>query len=255
LTIEAKTGYNYIMTAFAGETIAQIGQFPITNTLLDTIIVDGLIIGGVFSLKNVKMVPNMFQNVAEIAIDGFYNLTESISPKHVDKIFPYFMSFFVFILVANWSGLIPGFGGTIFVKHGEESIPLLRAATSDINTTLALALISAVATHVMSIAVVGIKDYALRYLSINPLYLFIGVLEIISEFTKVISLSFRLFGNIFAGEVLIGTISNMFAFLLPLPFLTLEIIVGLVQSLVFSMLTMAFMAILTTPHHAEEEAH
>ncbi len=243
------------MAAFAGETIAQIGQFPITNTLLDTLIVDGLIIGGLYALRNVQMVPGMFQNVVEIAIDGFYNLTASISPKHVDRIFPYFMSFFIFILIANWSGLIPGFGGTIFIKHGEESIPFLRAATSDINTTLALALISAVATHSMSIIVVGIKDYFLRYFSFNPLYLFIGFLEIIGEFTKVISLSFRLFGNIFAGEVLIGTISNIFAFILPLPFLTLEIIVGLVQSLVFSMLTMAFMAIMTTPHHAEEEAH
>jgi F-type H+-transporting ATPase subunit a len=104
----------------------------------------------------------------------------------------------------------------------------------------------------MSIQVTGIKDYLGRYFSLNPLNLYIGVLELIGEVVKVVSLSFRLFGNIFAGEVVLGTVSTIFAFLFPLPFLMLEVIVGLVQALVFGMLTMAFMAVLTTPHHHEE---
>jgi F-type H+-transporting ATPase subunit a len=104
----------------------------------------------------------------------------------------------------------------------------------------------------MSIRVTGIKDYVGRYISLNPLNLYIGILEAIGEIVKVVSLSFRLFGNIFAGEIVLGTVSTIFAVLFPLPFLMLEVVVGLVQALVFSMLTMAFMAVLTTPHHHEE---
>ncbi|MDP2673227.1 MAG: F0F1 ATP synthase subunit A, partial [Nanoarchaeota archaeon] len=95
----------------------------------------------------------------------------------------------------------------------------------------------------------GFSEYISKFISFNPINLFIGGLEIISEITKVISLSFRLFGNIFAGEIVLSTVSSLFAFIFPLPFMFLEIIVGLVQALVFAMLTMAFMAILTTSHN------
>ena len=100
---------------------------------------------------------------------------------------------------------------------------------------------------------VGIKDYLKRFFSFNPVFLFVGILELVGEFTKLFSLSFRLFGNIFAGEVVLSTISSLFAFIVPIPFLLLETIVALVQALVFAMLTMAFMSILTTPH--SEESH
>jgi F-type H+-transporting ATPase subunit a len=180
-------------------------------------------------------------------IEVFYNLTESVNQTLTATIFPYFMSFFLFILIANWSGLIPGFGTIGFFRHG-ELVPLLRAATSDLNLTLGLATISIIATHALSIKTIGIIDYLKRYFSLNPINLFVGVLEIISVFTSLISLSFRLFGNIYAGEVVITTISAIFAFVIPLPFLALEIIVGIVQALVFSMLTMVNMSILTTPH-------
>jgi F-type H+-transporting ATPase subunit a len=246
------------MVSFAAEPIFFVGKFPITNTLLQTFLVDGIILAGVFAIKDkLTLIPSGFQNALELVMDGFYGLTQSISPKNFGKIFPYFMGFFFFILVANWSSLLPGVGSIGFF-HGEgkekELIPLLRGAGSDINVTLALALVSAVATHVMSINTLGFKEYISRFLSFNPLYLFIGLLELVSEVTKVISLSFRLFGNIYAGEVVIATISSLSkfsAFIAPLPFLALEIIVGLVQALVFSMLTMTFMAILTTSHHEE----
>ena len=155
--------------------------------------------------------------------------------------------FFLFILLANWSGLIPGFGTIGFWRNG-DFVPLLRAATSDLNLTLGLAAISIIATHALSIRTVGIKNYLSRYFSFNPINLFVGILEIISVFTSLVSLSFRLFGNIYAGEVVVTTISTIFAFLVPLPFLALEIIVGIVQALVFSMLTMVNMSMLTTPH-------
>ena len=237
------------MASFAPETIFHIARLPITNTLLHTIFVDALLIGGAFYMKSkLTLIPtNFFQNAMESVIETFYSLTESVASHATSKIFPYFMSFFLFILLSNWTSLLPGFG-TIGIKEHGELIPLLRGNTSDLNTTLGLALVSAVATHMLSIKTVGIKDYLSRYFSLNPLNLFIGLLEIISEITKVVSLSFRLFGNIFAGEVVLLTVSSLFAFVFPLPFLLLEIIVGMVQALVFSMLTMVFMAILTTSH-------
>lgn len=245
------------MAAFAPEILIRIGTFPITNTVINTLLVDSVLLGSTYFIsKHMKKIPGMFQNIIEMALDTFYNLTESIAGKNTTKIFPWFMSFFFFILIANWSGLIPGIGTVGFFHKGqeEEFVPLIRNATSDLNLTLGLAAISLVITHYFSIKTLGIKDYLLRYFSLNPILLFVGLLEIVSEFTKVVSLSFRLFGNIFAGEVVLNTISSLLAYIAPIPFILLEVIVGLVQALVFSMLTMVFMSILMTPHHEEEHA-
>lgn len=244
------------MASLAPEALIQIGQFPFTNTLLHTLIVDAIIITGIVILnKNLNRIPGTFQNMVEYVFDGLFGLTESIAgEKNAAKIFPWFMGFFLFIVVINITALFPGFE-TIGFQKGEEFIPLLRSATSDINTTAALAIIATVATQVLAIKSVGIKGHLARYFSWNPIFLFVGILEIVSVFTNIISLSFRLFGNIFAGEVVLSTISQMFAFLLPLPFIGLEIIVALVQALVFAILTMGFMSILMTPHHAEGGEH
>ncbi len=245
------------MAAFAPEVITHIGAFPVTNTVLNTLLVDSTIIGGVVYLnKHLSRIPSYFQNTIEMVLSSFYSLTESVSGKNAKTIFPFFMSFFIFILFANWSGLIPGIGtiGFYEVKDGhKELVPFIRNATSDLNTTLGLALISFAATHILALRATGIKEYLGRFFSFNPILLFVGILEIVSEFTKIISLSFRLFGNIFAGEVVLHTITKLFAFLLPIPFLLLETIVGLVQALVFSMLTMVFMSVLMAPHHQEEQ--
>lgn len=239
------------MVSFAAEPIVRLGFFSVTNAFLDTLLVDALIIGLIVAVnRKMSKIPGFLQNMIEIMIQGFYSLAESVAGARASKIFPYFTTFFLFILIANWTGLIPGITA-IGIYEDHKLVPFLRAATSDFNVTLALALVSAVATHAMSISTIGIKDYLARYFSLNPIYLFVGFLEIVSEVTKVVSLSFRLFGNIFAGEIVLGTVSTIFAFLFPLPFLMLEVIVGLIQALVFGMLTMAFMAILTTPHHEE----
>lgn len=241
---------------FAPEILFHIGPVNFTNTLLFTLFVDILIIvGSYFVAKNIQRIPNLFQNGVEMVIQTSYETVESIAGNKASKIFPYFMGFFIFILISNWMALLPGVGTIGFFENHEGHktlMPLLRGSTSDINTTFGLALVSVVATHILSIKTLGIAEYLTRYFSINPINLFIGFLEIISEITKIISLSFRLFGNIFAGEVVLHTVSSLFAFIFPLPFLFLEVIVGLVQALVFAMLTMAFMAILTTSHN---EAH
>ena len=181
------------MASLAPEVLTTVGSFPITNTVISTLIVDSVIIGSVVALnKNLKRIPGMFQNIFESLIDGLYGFTEQIAGQNAAKIFPYFMSFFLFILVANWMGLLPGVG-TIGFFHGkgeEEFVPLLRNATSDLNVTFALAVVSLVATHYLSISTIGLKEYLSRYFSLNPIFLFVGMLEIISEITKMISLSF-----------------------------------------------------------------
>ena len=255
------------MASFSPETIAVFGSFPITNTVIHTLFVDTLLFGtSLYISKKIKLIPSFFQNSIETIMETFYNLVESIAHANTTFIFPFVMSFFLFILIANLTSLLPGFGSIgIYKEHmanekttlqekektpKKELIPILRGATSDLNVTFALALISVVATHGLSIRLTGIKDYIGRYISLNPINLFVGILEIAAEITKIVSLSFRLFGNIYAGEVALSTVSNLFAFLFPLPFLFLENIVGVVQALVFAILTLVFMSIMTTPHHA-----
>jgi len=116
---------------------------------------------------------------------------------------------------------------------------------------LALALTSAFLTHAFAIHYLGVIDYLKRWFTLNPIFLFVGLLELVGEVTKVVSLSFRLFGNIFAGEVVLSTVASIFAFVVPLPFYFLEIIVGFVQAAVFMMLTLVFMVLLSEKHAAE----
>ncbi|OGH19461.1 MAG: hypothetical protein A3F31_01870 [Candidatus Levybacteria bacterium RIFCSPHIGHO2_12_FULL_38_12] len=245
------------MASFAPEILATVGTFPITNTVVHTLVVDSLLISiSLYVSRTIKTIPSFFQNTVESILESVLNLTDSIAHSAAQYIFPYVMSFFLFILTANLTSLLPGFGTIGFyedVEGKKELIPILRGATSDINVTFALALVSVLATHMLSIKLTGIKDYVSRFFSLNPINLFVGMLELVSEITKVLSLSFRLFGNIFAGEFTLATVSKLFAFLFPLPFLLLETIVGLVQSLVFAILTLVFMAILTTPHHPQHE--
>ncbi len=239
------------------EVIFNLFGVPIYNTFFTTLVVDAILLAIVFVIyKNINKIPGALQSIFELIIDYFHALVEQISGKRVVAIFPWVASFFLIILFTNFIGLFPGVGSIGFESHGDHGehhfIPLLRPGTSDFNMTLALATVSLVATHAIGIRYTGIRDYLSRFFSFNPIYLFVGILELVSEVTKLFSLSFRLFGNIFAGEVVLATISGLFAFVAPIPFLLLESIVAVVQALVFAMLTMVFMSILSTPHHAGE---
>ena len=236
------------MLELKAEELTRIGPFPITNALVDTILVDIILIALAWYIyKHASLIPTKFQSVIELVVDGFYNLTESVAKSNAKRIFPYVMTFFLFILVANWTGLLPIITAITVHTHGHEA-HLIRSASTDLNTTMALALVSLVATHTMSIQTLGLKSYVGRFLSFNLLALYTGILELISEFTKIISFSFRLFGNIFVGEVMLVSLSAAFAFLLPIPIILYEMFVGVVQAAIFALLTMAFMGIFTTPH-------
>ncbi len=253
------------------EPIAHIGSFAITNSLMTSAL--GLIIIVTLSLlikKSIKKVPTGLQNAMEMIIEGFLGIFDSVtgSRKKSLKFAPVVLSFFFFILINNWLGLIPGVGsiGQI-VQHGDEKlfIPYLRGGTADLNTTLALATLGVVLSHIIGVFALGWWKYLNKFINIkafleipgkimkdpmiifvNPIKFFVGIIEIISELAKVASLSFRLFGNIFAGEVLLASMSAILAFGIPIPFMFLEVLVGLIQALIFAMLIITYLTINTT---------
>jgi len=239
-----------VHVALAAEKIFQIGPLPITNSILTTWLVTVILIAfAYFATRKVSLVPTGLQNVAEVMVDSIRDLVESVAGDKTKVFLPIIASFFFFILFGNYFGLLPGVGSIGFWEqsHGEKLfVPLFRSINSDLNTTVALAVVSLIATHYLSIKYLGLSGYLGKFFSLNPIFLFVGLLEVVGEATKILSLSFRLFGNIFAGEVLLTTASTkLFAFIVPIPFYFLEFLVGFVQALIFAMLTLVFMVILT----------
>ena len=300
----------------AAETLFNLGPLPITNSLLVTFLVTIFLIFVAFlTSSRISKIPSRFQAFMELIIGGLLGFVQDVAGKKLGReIFPLLATFFIFIILGNWVGLLPGVGSiglteevteehavnlpsnnAVFAEeehvsdtdeyvveeldheddvvltndatdsHGEELqaddshggeeeshevfVPLFRGPTADLNTTLALAIFS-----VLMIQYYGVKHLGKAYLKkffdfSNPINTFVGFLELISEFSKIISFSFRLFGNIFAGEVLLTVIAFLVPFIAPLPFLGLEIFVGFVQALVFMMLSLVFISMATTSHH------
>jgi F-type H+-transporting ATPase subunit a len=244
--------------SLAAEPIAHIGSFTMTNSMLATVIVTaGFIIFALLVRKKItaKAEISGSQNVLEFVFEGAIGLMDSITGKReqTNKFFPLAMTLFLFILVANWFGLLPGVGpiGLHEVHEGKEIlVPLLRGASADLNTTLALAAVSLFSFQFFGIATVGFFKYASKFINVkNPIKFFLGIVELISEVAKLISLSFRLFGNIFAGEVLLLIIGVLVPIIAPLPFFALELFVGFIQAFIFAMLTVVFLRVATEMPH------
>jgi F-type H+-transporting ATPase subunit a len=257
------------------EPIFHIGNFSVTNSLINswtTVVI--IVIFAVIIAKKIKKIPAGLQNYMEVILEGAMNLADSVtgSRERTKKIFPIVFALFIFILINNWLGLLPGVGSIGFIeREGSQQVfvPFLRGGTADLNTTLALALFSVIGSNIFGFLVVGIWKYFNKFINlrafteiprkiikepailiINPIKAFVGLIEIIGEVAKVASLSFRLFGNIFAGEVLLSAMAVLFAFFLPIPFMFLEVIVGIIQALIFAMLTLVYFTIAST-----EEEH
>ncbi len=226
------------------------GNIWITNSLLTSWIVMLFVIAfSIFATKKLALVPNNLQSIAEIIIEGIWNLFSSILRDKINVYFPLIATYFIFIITLNWAGLFPGIGtiGLESIEEGHRAfIPIFRAGTADLNTTLALAIIAMLVIQISGLRTLG-ASYIKKFVNFsNPIYFFVGVLEIISEFSKIISFAFRLFGNIFAGEVLLTVIAFLMPVFAPLPFMGLELFVGFIQALVFSMLTAVFLSLATT---------
>ncbi len=236
----------------APEIIGHIGFFPVTNTLFTSLLITVFLSIIAFSIsKKLSMVPGKLQAFMEIIIEYIFKLTEQIAGSKAPVFFPWLMTFVLFILTANLSGLLPGFSsiGIYKIIDGTKTfIPFFHSINADLNSTLALAFISLFITHFFAIRFLGIKAYLQKWFSTKMfgIALFVGMLELVSEFTKIISLSFRLYGNIQAGKVMLKTAKSFYPFVLPLPFYIMEIMVAFIQTAVFMMLTLVFMRILSS---------
>ena len=264
-----------------------VGPVRVPNSLLGMLIADAiLIIGAAVGTRHIRagrpeaMVPKGLQNLVEALYEIFANVLHDVLGEKAEKALPLLMTFFLFILVANWIELFPGFDsigiieevhnghgyaverlGPILMLTNEAGhytlVPFLRAANTDLNIPLALALISVFMVQVYGVQTLGFGAYFSRFFNIKALVsggmigmmdFLVGLLEALSEVTKIISFAFRLFGNIFAGMVLLLVISSLAPFVVPVVFYFLELFVGAVQALVFMMLSAAFIAVATTGH-------
>lgn len=269
----------------AAEQIFTIGGLPITNSYINsTLTVIGFIIVAFFINRAAKRhygksgAPKGILNLFEGILEFLYKYFDQVTGDHKKsmRFLPIVGTLFFFILISNWMGLLPGIGsiGRYLVHHGSiQLIPLFRPATSDLNMTIAMAIMAVVASHVLGIVAIGFFKYANKFIKLGDLWaavktgnpvtmltafveLFVGFIEIFSEIAKMVSLSLRLFGNVFAGEVLLTVIASLLAFGAPLPFMALEFLVGLIQAVVFSMLTLVYLTMATAETHGHgEESH
>lgn len=238
---------NSLHISLIAEKIGSFGPLTITNSLLTTwLVMVGLIIFSLMITKKLSLIPSTGQAIAEFMIDGLYQLFSTVLHEKSKVFFPLLATFFVFIIFTNWVGLLPGIGsiGLYEIEEGRKVfVPLFRAGTADLNMTLSLALIAVLAIQYSGLKSLGL-NYFKKFLNFsNPVYFFVGILELISEISKIISFAFRLFGNIFAGEVLLTVIAFLMPLFAPLPFIGLELFVGFIQALVFSMLTAVFLSV------------
>lgn len=239
------------------EKVGHIGSFPITNTLIASTTVVLFLLFVAFMIWRTRYnLKSRFYNLVEMIVEGAMGIIQSVvgTGKIAKQIFAVILTFFIFIICNNWFGIFPGMGSIgVYEEHAGEKIlvPLFRSANSDLNMTLAIALISLVFIQVITIKTVGTKRYLHKFFNFSsPILFFVGILELLSELIKILSFSFRLFGNIFAGDVLLIVMFALVPYIVPLPFLGIEIFAGFVQALIFSMLTLVFINVSVS--HGEE---
>jgi F-type H+-transporting ATPase subunit a len=261
---------------------------PITNSLIMTAVVDVLLLLTIiFGARNMQLLPRGFQNVVEAGVEAFYNFAQSVDRKNIAKFFPLCATIFFFVLYSNLFALVPGVGsiGACVEEHaattestsaeGEHTaavkpspffaglpgycengkvVPILRAPSADLNVTLAFALWAVFMVEVFGFQALGI-GYLTKFFNIREgaMGFVVGLLELVSEFVRIIAFAFRLFGNIFAGEVVLVVMAFLFPYLLPLPFYGLELFVAFMQAVIFSVLTLVFMTLATQAHGGHDE--
>lgn len=225
--------------------------------------------------RHISAVPGRIQSAIETIIEMMFDYGDRVTQDRAKtrRFLPIAGTAFLFILLSNWLGLLPGTGtiGIWHIVHGElELVPVLRSANADLNMTLALAVASVAFSHVIGMISVGFFIHWNRFIQLGSMWhafktlkpmkilialveFVVGFIELFSEAAKVVSLSLRLFGNVFAGEVLLTVLSSLISFVMPVPFLFMELLVGVVQAAVFSILTLVYLSIMSTAHGHEED--
>ena len=250
--------------------------FPITNSMLVTwVVAIGLIIFAQVATRNMKEVPEGAQNFWEWMVESLHNFLEGIIGNHlVNRTFWFFATVFIFILFCNWLGLLPGFGTIGWGRQTPEGFviaqPFFRGANADLNMTLAMALVFFVCWVVWALREIGPFGFVLHLFApkgettgmlkalMVVVFFAVGCLEVFSILFRPVSLSFRLFGNIFAGENMLEAMSRLIphlGWLLPIPFYFMELLVGVVQALVFMLLTAVFTMLICQHEEGHEAPH
>jgi F-type H+-transporting ATPase subunit a len=260
-------------------------NFSVTNTFLCTwLIILGLLVlvfGFIRNKRHQQLVPTGFQNFMEWAVESLQNLVESVSGKVKGrKFFPLVATLFVFILLGNLMDVFPGIDtiGTVtnaanppslgpihflLGNNTDKLIPWFRPPTSDLNLTFAMAIVVVVLCQIIGFASLGTGVHLSKYFKVKglfskgvsgPIEFFVGLIEIVTELSRILSFAFRLFGNIFAGSAVLAVFGALTFGIANLVFIPLEIFVAFVQALVFAMLTLVFMEMASTSHDHEHES-
>lgn len=243
---------------------------PITNSIVTTWAISiAFIVLIRLAVGSPKLIPGRGQAVVESLIDGLRGLLEPIvGKKAFPMTFPLLIGLFLYIMLHNWSGLLPGVGAFGHVdEHGHFKY-WMRPAHADLNSTLGMALVATIAWLVISLKIAGPKFFIWElfgnkadkketptaiYILLIPIFLMVGVIEVISIAFRPVSLSFRLYGNVFGGENLISSMTGMAPFIVPIPFYFYEVLVGVVQALIFTLLVAIYIGLIT--NHDEDHAH
>jgi F-type H+-transporting ATPase subunit a len=252
VTSEATTsGKGFEIPPLAPEVLFHIGPLGVTNTILYTyLVMVVLVFLAVLCTRRLKETPagRSWQTFAEVVISTLLNVAEgSVGHRRARQIFPLMATLFIFILTSNWFSLFPLIGPFYVQEHGEK-ISIFRAVNADWSTTLALALVTFTVTEFWGFRYRA-KEHLMHF--VKPIG--VGQIELVSEFVRVLSLSVRLFGNLFAGEVLVTVMTNLIPLAVPAVFLLLETLFGFIQATVFTVLCLAYFTLNTTSHHVEHD--
>jgi F-type H+-transporting ATPase subunit a len=233
--------------------VGEIGGMPITATLLTSWLAMVLLVFGAWLLrKRLQAVPGKVQSLVEVVIGGAYEyVADTLESRQLaKKYFPVLMTIFLFLLVMNWLGLVPGVTSIGYFADG-KLIPFFYPPATDLNIALAFALVAMFVIEFAGIAALGAWKYGSKFINFSsPLAFVVGIIELISELGRLISFSFRLFGNIFAGKTLLTVAIFFVPFVLPIPILAYEVFVGFIQAGVFAFLTLIFIKLaVAEPHH------
>ena len=270
------------------EPMFHVGEFKITNTLISSwITIILLCVLFFFATRKMKIIPGRLQSFAEVVVDGIYNTIEGVAgPKNVRTFFPIVTTIFLYVVTNALLALVPLWGTWGPVEHIQEgshtltlTVPFLRAANTDVNLTLSIAIVSFLFIEYLGFSRIGPLKYLdsffqftslgkafgdlfkgnwkafLSGLAFGFINIYVGLLEILSHFIRIVSFTFRLFGNMTAGEILLGVMTFLVAFIAPVPFYGLETLVGFLQAMIFAGLTLVFGLMAVTSHHEEGAEH
>jgi len=260
------------------EPVFHISHFSVTNTLIAswfTIIV--LVVLSIVLTRKMKLIPGRRQGMAEAIVEGLLNFVESVAgKKHARMLFPGVATIFIYVISNAYLALLPFFGSIGIIEHDGKFAPLFRSANTDVNVPLSIAIMSFIFVETWGMRAVGVSHYLSEFINVRQflqgfkelftgkiktgpmnivfgfISLFVGVLEIFSHLTRMLSFTFRLFGNMTAGEILILVSCFLIPLVFTIPFYGLELLIGLIQALIFSGLTLVFGTIASTPHEETE---